>query len=84
MRGGVFYCRSSKCKGKTSAPQKLSIVNCPLSIVHCQFTLGSFLQAEIFQGLLQHFLVHRRVIDDQTFVAFRGGGLVEAAEQVDF
>ena len=57
--------------------------NCQLSIVHCQFS-PPLLQPEIFQCLLQHFLVHRRIIDDQTFVAFRGGGLVEAAEQVDF
>ncbi len=32
MRGGVFYCRSSECKGKTSVPSK--IVNCQLSIVN--------------------------------------------------
>ena len=35
MRASVFYCRNNKRKGKTSVPQK--IVNCQLSIVHCQF-----------------------------------------------
>ncbi len=48
----LSYCRNDGRKGKTSVPQKLSIVHCPLSIVNCQ--LGTTVHCPLSTFLPHH------------------------------